>query len=252
MNVELIPNRKYWLLAQPVGDASNTYRWYYDNASAANSKDSSDGATWAAISKTLSFKTEYSKPVYAVATNDDSISKYGRRELLLTRKNIAQEEQAKRLALGLVSKLAEPQEQLSDLVCGVQTTWTKPIFSTQPVKINIPSLSISNKSYYVIEARYVFKSGFADQISGTWYSKCDRVTLRVGDHMQNLNNHIRDIERKLRLEESVDQEIDFITRVRAYSKKLKLTKTYTRTQSGADQVFVGPDYKTFIGACVVQ
>jgi len=179
--------KSYWVVIDKIGDSSNHYKIYHDSSSTGSHAESDNGTSWTIVSSSyrIAFKEQYGHPVLARATNTKLEKDYERRTIPINDTTIIDKIMAKRIALGVLDKLKNVQENIEDLKHRSLTLIPQ---VGETVNLNLSDLGINNVSYRLDSLTLELKRGH-ETIDGP-------VIMNVGDF--NLEDEIAKIVQELK------------------------------------------------------
>lgn len=156
---ELIPNRKYWLIVDKVGTATDTYRWYHNAGTTNENAFSADGVTWTVQTSSFrfAFKEFFGDPVVAQVKDVDSIATNGgfEREGVFVDRTISSRLSARLLGQSLLSVLKNPIEKFDNIRVRKFDTLPR---TGHRIRINLPTIGF-DKKFNIKQVRADFTPG---------------------------------------------------------------------------------------------
>jgi len=113
-SAQLIPGQKYWIVLDLTGDASNYYRWYYGVSG--EYAYSTDGVNWTVGTGAGAYKTYYGVPVIVKVSDEDSVSLYGGREIVVRDESIKDRRTARTLATQILNERKNIRSDFGSIV----------------------------------------------------------------------------------------------------------------------------------------
>lgn len=174
VEANLVPNGKYWLVLDVVGDAVDTWLWSHDNLSSGTHLYSDDaGASWTAVmdSFRFAFRTYYNVPIVTRVADYSSRGKYRQRDTLIQDSAILSRETARAVAKAKLAELQEKQEQLPAVAV---KNFNVPTVNSY-VTFDLDSIDLAD-SFTVAEISWRWSGG----------NPCIIYTLQLGESVESL------------------------------------------------------------------
>jgi len=144
LQADVEPGKPYWITLSKSGTQTDTYRWYHDASNQGIHAYSSNGEEWIVVDSSWApaFKQFCGVPVLAQAVNENSIKKYGRREMVYVNTSIIDRSTVKALALNLLAASAEKRVSVESLV--VRGLYRLPQVG-ESVRVMLPEIGVDKE-----------------------------------------------------------------------------------------------------------
>ncbi|MCD6421893.1 LamG domain-containing protein [bacterium] len=227
INAEVLPNMKYWIVLKKVGDTNNTYAWYHDNGSAGEHAESINGEIWTVQSGSFqfAFKTYYSVPVLASASDFQSQNKYGIREIVIKDESIVNQETARKIAEAKLAELSRERTELNEISVLEPEQLPEP---GELITINLPELGIENTQYEVREIVLDFER-----------KELHKAKFKLGQEAGQLTNWLKNLKSDLERVKTKPFEHGLLDLYRTISESFTLSDSISTYEQDSGTFTVG-------------